>query len=360
MEAEQGIGLREVWAYFTQKYALIKREQGQVLAIFCIVCAAGFLYLVFGERSYEARARVVPYRGSASMSGLSGLAGLAGVRLPSIGLDVTITGDLYPEIGKSTGYRIAVANAELPFALKGTRTSIERYLADSGSVSFRNMVLAPLRWVSSALKGDRVNPMEGAGPYPSEITDEQLAAVRFLEERLTVSYDRRTSVITITGRLDDPYAAAALVEAAQRELLRRITEVEVRKATEQLEFVRTQHASAKARFEDAQLALARFTERNRSGLSAALRVESQRLESAYELTFGVYQQLSQELEQANLRRNQDTPAFTVIEEPVVPPKASSPRGGVVLPVSLLLGLVAGVAVPLLRGELRELRQSAGG
>jgi uncharacterized protein involved in exopolysaccharide biosynthesis len=161
---------------------------------------------------------------------------------------------------------------------------------------------------------------------------------------LVISIDRKTSVITINGTMPDPYAAADLVRVTSSRLMEEIIKYESRKAGEQFMFVNQQYGQAKNRYERAQREIALFADQNRSLMSAVSRINQERLQREYDISFEMYQQFSRDLEQARMKMNQDTPVFTVLERVSVPNDRVSPRRVRILLFSVFLGTFAGVLV----------------
>lgn len=319
--------------------------------------AVGLLLALGSGAEYSATTRILPYRSGGTGGNLSGLAGLAGIRLPAGAGDITITADLYPEVAKSQDFRIAVAETPLTFSSLNQQASTVAYFRDLRSPPLTELLAS----YTIGLPGKLLNAVRpaptarslplGAGDSTPPLASydlEYLAYVRMLEKRLVITSDKKTSVITITGKMPDPYAAADLVRVTSNRLMERIIEYESRKAGEQFRFVNEQFTQAKARYERAQRALAAFTDRNRMLMSATSQIDRDRLQREYELAFEVYQQFSRELEQARIKMNQDTPVFTVLEQVTVPTERASPKRGLVMLASLLLGAMAGVGFIALR------------
>ncbi|MEI6739341.1 MAG: GNVR domain-containing protein [Gemmatimonadaceae bacterium] len=331
----------------------------RMVARFTAITGLVGLFLAFASPDeFDAKTRVLPYRsGAGAIGGLSGLAGLAGIRLPAGAADQTITADLYPEVAKSQDFRIQVVETPVYFTTLGRsattleffRTLYDQPLTDlllKYTVGLPGEILAVLRpqrnGSTNAALPDSVTRLKS-------YDQKYMKLVRVLDKRIAVNIDKRTSIITITAMMPDPYAAADLVRVTSNLLMARIIDYESRKAGEQFRFVREQQERAMRRYEIVQRELASFDDRNRTLMRATAKIERDRLQREYDLAFEVYQQLSRELEQARLKMSQDTPAFTVLEQVTVPSERSSPQRARMILVSLFLGAALGVVrVGLLR------------
>jgi len=327
---------------------LVWTDRRQVLRALAVTIPLGLVVALGSREEYTAGTKLLPYRSAAGVGGLSSLAGLAGIRLPSGVNDQTITADLYPVIARTLDFRVSVAETPLRFASRSAPTSLVQYFQEERSLLSRLTAYpSKLRHgIAAALSNapiDSSTTIIGSDGRPLPVFErEYLEIVRDLDERLLVGIDRRTSVISLTGVMPDPYAAADLVRTASERLMQRIIDYEAKKAGEQLNFIEEQHRLSRARYEEAQRDLAMFADRNRMLVGAVAQIERDRLQREFDVTFEVFQQFSLELEQARIKKNQDTPVFTVLEQVSVPTQRSSPRRSLVMLVAGFIGVMIGL------------------
>ena len=344
--------------------------QRRMFVIALLAAAAVGLFVALGsQEEYTARARLLPYKSGASAQGLSGLAGLAGIRLPSGMGDATLSPDMYPALSQTLEFRSAVLESPLRFSA---------YDRPATFVFFFDSLLkvAPVSVVADwtvRLPGKVRTAVGGwstdgpaTGPSPDSLrsipqySEEYLEHVRELGQRLRVSVDRRTGVVTMVGVMPDRYASADLVRVASRELLHRVIAVESGKADEQLQFITRQHSQAVERYDRTHRELAAFLDGNRVLSTAMATIERSRLERQNDLAFELVQQLSREMEQARLKVSQDTPVFTYLEAVVVPARRSSPNRLMIVAACLFLGFCCAACVVVYRvfapGLLAQINQ----
>jgi len=344
--------VRELIA-FGQAFWLERRRVWRALAV---TLPVGLL-LAFGcPEEFTASTELLPYRNGPAAGGLSNLANLAGINLPTGLADQTITADLYPVISHTLDFQLSVAETPLRFAVTNERIPMVRYLGEHRSVMGKAVAFfSHVRYaVGSALRRapqpGSATPSDSGVPPLRAYDREYLKGVRELDERLVVRFDRKTSVISITGKMPDPYAAADLVQTASELLMQRIIDYEARKAAEQLQFIEAQYRQSRTRYDEAQRNLAVFEDRNRMLVSAVAQIERERLQREKDVAFQVVQQLTTELEQARIKEHQDTPVFTVLEHVVVPNEHSSPRRSMIVLLAGVVGL-GFVAIGILRARL---------
>ena len=317
------------------------------------VLGAVGLFIAFGSgQEFTAKTRLLPYRnGAAGAAGLSGLAGLAGIRLPAGSADLTITADLYPEVAKSLDFRISVAETPLTFSSLSNKASTVQYFTNPTSTSpvelvqkytigLPRSILSYVRSKNSATER-RPEATDTVALIPA-YDQAYLDLVNSLQSRLKITTDRKTSIITVTGEMPDPYAAADLVRVSANRLMERIIDYESRKAGENFRFINEQYQQARGRYERTQRELALFADRNRALMSATAQIDRDRLQREYDLAFEVFQQFSRELEQARIKMNQDTPVFTILDNVTVPTIRSSPDRTRIVGFALLFGALLGL------------------
>jgi len=297
--------------------------------------------------AFRSESRLLPYRSGSPGGGLSGLAGLAGIRVDPGMFELTVTADLFPEIVRSMDFQVALAKAPIRVGSLGRSMPVGeylRYLADStwrGKLSTYTLGLPGLLLdggrddsavVTVADSAAAMGPAAPSWAFMKRILEQR--------QRVSVAYDKKTSLVTISTELPDAVAAADLAQLVSERLMAAIVTIETRKADEQLRFASVQQQVAAARYETSQRALAAFADRNRMLTSATAAVERLRLEREAELSHDLFSEMSRQYEQLKVKKSQDTPAFSVLQQPVVAPRKSSPRRSLFAIAGALLGAVA--------------------
>lgn len=346
---ERDVTLSELVLRARELANIVWSDRRRIYRALAITIPVGLL-IAFGSREeYSASTRLLPYRNPAGAGSLSSLAGLAGIRLPNGAAEQTITAELYPVIAQTLDFRVSVADTPLRFAAASERMSLVQYFRNQHSFlddalsTVGNVRRAVVSAIARSPRRDTSTVLGSDGMPLRTFDRDYLEIIKDLDERLLIGIDKKTFVITITGIMPDPIAAADLVRTASEKLMQQIINYEAKKAGEQLRFVEEQHGISRTRYEQAQRNLAVFADRNRTLVGAVAQIERERLQREYDVTFEVFQQFSLELEQARIKKNQDTPVFTVIEQVTVPNERHSPRRSVLLILAGLFGVAAGIA-----------------
>jgi uncharacterized protein involved in exopolysaccharide biosynthesis len=141
---------------------------------------------------------------------------------------------------------------------------------------------------------------------------------------------------------------------AQNLLQKYITEFKTQKSQANLDFIEASYTKSKKEFEQAQVRLAIATDRSQGFVSGLPKVETDRLQSQYTITFGVYQELAKQFEQAKIQVKKETPVFTVVDPPVVPSEKTKPKRSLIVMVWVFLGAATGFAIVLGKSYWQDL------
>ncbi|MDZ7692664.1 MAG: hypothetical protein U5K69_16310 [Balneolaceae bacterium] len=85
-----------------------------------------------------------------------------------------------------------------------------------------------------------------------------------------------------------------------------------------LEFAEQQMERAEQRFQEIQTKLAEFRDSNVNLATARAQTREQQLQSEYDLAFNVYNSLAQQVEQARMRVQEQTPVVSILQPIQIP------------------------------------------
>ncbi|MEX0890457.1 MAG: hypothetical protein WDZ33_02865, partial [Balneolaceae bacterium] len=199
------------------------------------------------------------------------------------------------------------------------------------------------RHIRNLVRGEQ--PMEGLpGGQDSRfmiLRSEERRALGMMRERVTL--EREGSLLTFQVRMPDATAAAELNHYVIEQIQEYITDYRIEKYRQTLEYVERQFEDAKQRYEEAQLALARFNDQNVQLTTAVARTRLEDLQNRRNITYNVYNNLAQEVERSRTRLQEETPVFNVLQRPRLPHSAGS-RSVLIPIVFVLLGGFIGISI----------------
>lgn len=314
----------------------------------CGVAALVGLVVAFSiPKEYSTTVKLTPESADPSkkIGNLGGLAAMAGINLnTSSGADA-ISPELYPDVVHSIPFLLELFPIEVTTA-KGDKTyTLYDYLSRHQRQAWWGYVMrAPFQLIGgikSLFSGSK-EEQEPAELTPFRLTEKQTGVIQSLQQRIGVTVDKKTSVITVSVQMQDPLISATLTRIVMEKLQNYITTYRTQKVKQDLEFTQKVFKEAKDAYYKAQKAYASFEDANKNIISASYRTEQERLKNEMSLTFDVYTTLAQKLEQDKLRVQEQTPVYTVIEPASVPLRPASPKKPLVLIGFIFLGFVGGI------------------
>lgn len=339
----------EIFLFFWDRRITIAKITG----IFFVL---GILVILLSRVEYEASTTLMPESQSPQSTassllqqygGFLGVGGSGG----QVGGEAIPT-SLYPDVISSVPYQVELMNVPLTFSTLDTTLTAHEYFRDIYPPSTTDYI----KKYTIGLPGQLMSLLKGGSeekelePIVSEIdrdsiislTGQQRSTIGKLKDR--VSIINEGGLVTVTAEFPDPQAAAELGHAGIRLLKEYVREYRTQKANEELKFVRKQVKEAKQRFKEAQVKLAEFRDSNMNLATARAQTKEQELQSQYDLAFDLYNTLSQRLEQAKLKVQENTPVFTTIAPIQVPTSNSKPNTELILVVSVFAGLLLSVFI----------------
>jgi uncharacterized protein involved in exopolysaccharide biosynthesis len=167
--------------------------------------------------------------------------------------------------------------------------------------------------------------------------------VRRLRKLVDAALDRRTGLLTLSVRLDDPVLAAAVATAVWGGLQDIVVNAMNAQAGANRRFIEGRLADARRELARAEDALRSFRENNLRGSSPRLLTEEARLLRETRTQEEVMLTLTRQYEIARVEEQKNVPVISVIDPAVPPAFRSAPRRGILSALGLLLGLACGVA-----------------
>ena len=286
-------------------------------------------------KEYTTTVKLMPETNNTAskMGNLGGLAAMAGIDINSGNSQDAISPEVYPDIVHSTPFLLELFPQEVTNKKKTLKMSLFNYLKGHQKEAWWNLIIqAP----------DKIDPFF--------LTKEQKDIIKKLQERISIFVDKKTQVVTVSVRMQDPVISARVTDNVVEKLKKYITNYRTQKAKKDLEFTEKVLKEAQDAYYKAQQTYAAFEDGNKNIVSASYRTELERLKNEMTLTFNVYNTLAQKQEQDKLRVQEQTPVYTIIEPASVPLKASTPKKVLILIGCIFLDLIAISGYVLIRNR----------
>ncbi|MEX0681609.1 MAG: hypothetical protein WD097_09530 [Balneolales bacterium] len=350
-----------------------------VLMIMAVFTCLGLFHYNFGETEYRSEAILIqeseggqPSAGNELLRQLGGNFGFGGA-----GSSVLATARgyapppvyLYPSIVNSSEFQSELIYRDIEFSQMGSTMTLYEYFTEHNEPPVRQQVYRvvgdyTVRLPITLYRGLR-NLFRGSGNNENDqgleldeeaveemddrllsATREELSVIDNVRTRITITFE--TGLTKVTSTLPDPKAAAMMNAFLIQRIQEYMTTYRIEKARQNLEFVQDQHDLARERYEEAQNELARFQDQNLNLTSARAQTELAHLQDQRNLRFNVYNSLSEQVEQARLTLQQQTPVFNILEKPNIPTSPYTGASNLILVFSIVLGFFVGIGWVLTR------------
>jgi len=348
----------------------------ELILIVCIFTIIGLFNYIFGPNEYESNSILLQEsrQGNSQLQ----LQQLIGGNFGGAGFasgDV-IPSSLYPQIVFNAEFQRELILEEIDFEDLGICTTLLEYFTDYYEPPVTEKVYSGLNSITLGLPSTLYSWIKGAFNWvrgnfralPEEtlsneviadpgsryltLTREERRAISEMRDRIIIEIDG--SLITVTTRLPDALAAAEINHLLIGRIQEFVTDYRVEKARKNLDFIEIQYEEAKQRYTDAHMELARFRDQNVQITSAIARTQQEELENQRNLMFDIYNSISQQLEQARLKLQEETPVFTVLQRTSMPTSTVS-GSKVLLIATILLGVIFGLVWIFARNAYQVIR-----
>lgn len=337
-------------------------EKGKLLVSIIVFSAIGLFVALFSTVQYQSYALLIPEIGSAPQSRTEQLLQRYGSEL-GIGNMMGVQEGIIPPmlfstIVMSTPFQVELRDKELSFTNIDKKVTYKEYVENYSEASpveilkrytigLPKLLIVALKRIFTAkeveLESDEAFLSGGADSSTPvvRLSKSEMDLIDGLRSRIMIEQNIENGLIYSAVTMPDPVAAAELNYAVVELLKKYITDYQLQKVREDLDFTERMKSDSEQRFNDAQLALAEFLDRNKVLSTSKARVELERLQDEKNLAFGIYSTVSQRLEQTKLQLNEQRPTFKEVQPVTVPTKHASPKRMKVLVASLMFGVLFG-------------------
>ncbi len=300
-----------------------------------------------------------------SSSSLASLASSFGINLGnSAAGSEALFPTLYPDLMNSVDFKTALFPVKVTIEgdpRKGTQDrtmTYYDYLLNEQKKPWWSAVMSfpgkSVGWVLSLFRDEEdEQPVTTVNPF--RLTKEQTRILKAIDNKVVCDVDKKTMVITITVVDQNPVICATMADTVKTRLQKFITEYRTNKARVDLAYYRKIEGEAKARYEQARIRYAGFSDANRDAQSQ--RSITRRAELMNEMTLqqNIYQQVVQQLQEAEMKVQEETPAFTTLQSATVPLQRSAPSRAKICVIYLFLAFLGTTAWVLYKeGDLKSL------
>lgn len=244
--------------------------------------------------------------------------------------------NLYPDLMNSVVFKASLFPIRIQQEDADTTTTYYDYLLNDQRAPWWSEILTvPFKAIKSLFAESEDN--RKVDPY--KLTREQFEIVEVIDKKVVCDVDKKTFVITIDVTDQDPVVAATIADSVQNRLQKFITDYRTRKARIDLDYNRKLLVEAEARYDKARQDYSAYSDAYRKSIFADKNAERQKLDTKLQIESRAYSQVATQVQVAEAKVQEDTPAFTLLQPATVPVKKSGPKRALTCLIFLFLAAI---------------------
>lgn len=318
-------------------FAKIFKDLLKHKTLFYKVLPAAFLlaaiYAISLPNYYNCTVKLSPeMSGSKSQSGLASLASSFGVNLGTTGGIGTeaLFPTLYPDLMSSVDFKASLF--DVPVTIEGNQEEGENdrtmsyyhYLKDEQKSPWWSAAIGGTKKFIVSLFKDKEEEKE-IKVNPFRLTKEQTNIVKAIDKNVVCDVDKKTMVITIDVTDQDPLICATMADSVKTRLQKFITDYRTSKARVDLEYNKKMLVEARAKYDQARDRYAAFADSHRAVTSKSAQTKVTDLQTEMQMRSQILQQVIAQMQEAEMKVQENTPAFTTLQSATVPVLKAGPK-----------------------------------
>ena len=269
--------------------------------------------------------------GSSSRSSLASLASSFGVNLKGALGNSTeaLFPTLYPDLMNSVDFKTSLF--EIPVTIEGEKDKGEANRTMSYYDYLKNEQKLPwwrsarkgfMKWLVSLFKDPKAKEVKDIDPF--RLTKEQTKIVKLINKKVVCDVDKKTMLISIEVIDQNALICATMADSVKTRLQKFITDYRTSKARVDLNYNKKLFGEVKAKYEQARQRYAAYADSHRAVSSQSAQTRLEELQNEMQLQQQIYQQVVAHMQQAEMKVQEETPAFTTLQSATVPVKKAGP------------------------------------
>lgn len=300
--------------------------------LFCIVGVVSFIlaciWVLPSPRFYTCTVILAPENAPNSGGVMGSMASMMGIDLSGTVSSDAIFPELYPKVLASNDFIKSLIDVNVKSEDNAINTT---YYSYKQKYQKANPVVKFLGAIPKAIKKFFTKEQEKKKKSTSDgvdlfnMTKEQNDVFTAMVNSIACSVEMKTGLITISVTEQDPLICATIADAVRVKLQDFITEYRTNKARNDVEYYRKLTAEAKLEYEKARQGYGSYADQNTDVVVQSYKLKETDLENEMQLRFNAYTVMQNQLQMAEAKLQERTPAFTVIQGASVPQLPAGPK-----------------------------------
>lgn len=297
-----------------------------------------YLITVCVPRYYKCSVSLTQEASSSSLGSLGSLGSLASsMGLGSLakmgGSSDAFYAEIYPNIIKSNDFIASLMPVEIQTQKGDIKTNYYTYLRDYQKSAWWDIVKNAIIELIKPTPNDNYGGNDKISVF--NLTERQSKIFEGVQSKIFCEVDKKTDVVTIVVKDQDPLVCATMANATCKKLQEFIISYRTSKAKVDYEYYKKLCAEAKAKYERARQLYASYSDANMDMVLESYKSRTEDLENEMQLKYNIYTAMNTQMQMAQAKLQEATPAFTMIQSATVPYKPAGPKR-VIISVAMMI------------------------
>lgn len=295
-----------------------------------------YLYMICIPRYYNCTVSLAPESGGTSISGsLGSIASSFGLgNLAKLNSDDAIFAEIYPDVIKSKKFISELMVVDVKTKEGDVNCNYYTYLRDHQRTAWWNVMKSNIKSMFSESSTDNYNGKEKISTF--NLTQVQDDVFGSAQNKITCSVDKKTNVVTITVRDQDPLVCATMADATCQKLQDFIIAYRTNKSRIDYEYYKKLCEESRKEYDKALDRYASCADAYTNSVLTIYKARVEKLENDMQAKYNIYTAMNTQMQAARAKLQEATPAFTVIESASVPIKPAGPKRMLISIVMMIL------------------------
>ena len=328
--------------------SVILKKKRLLMKVWIITFVVSCLYILPKPRYYASSVVLAPEMAGENVAGgLSSLASSFGVNIGGATNDA-IYPTLYPDLISSNDFIVSLFDIPVTTAEGDLQCDLYTYLDKHQKFAFYSW---PFRWMQRKIAKLTAKPepasvagKKGTEINPFRMSRRQASIVEDLKKSISCSVDKKTDVFTISVLTQDALISATRADSVCSRLQRFITTYRTSKARVDVEYYTKLAQETKAEYEKLRRLYTGYADSHTDITLPSSQAKLEDLENDMQLKFNAYTAMNTQLQAAQAKVQESTPAFTRLQSPTVAQRASQPKRMIFVAVMLIFATFITCAV----------------
>lgn len=336
---------------FTDIYKRLKPHKKKYYYVMGITLIATYLLMVCIPRYYKSEVSLAPEPTGPSVGGsLESLAssfGLGGM-LSKMGSQDAIYAEIYPEVVSSKNFIADLMTVQVKTKNGNIKCDYYTYMSDHQKKPWWGFIFEGISKLFDTTSDNVPDKKEGVSVFNH--TKKQDAVFSRIEKNIRCRYDKKTDIVHIVVTDQDPLVSATMAEATCQKLQEFIVKYRTNKTRIDYEHYKSLCEKTKADFEKATQKYAVYADGHTNAVRNSYLTKAESLENEMEAKWNLYSLMSTQMQTADAKLQEATPAFTIIESASIPFRPAGPKRMI---TAILMSILSGFVLSgyiLLKGE----------